>query len=98
MHSRLETLSKKSGDVVKKVGDTVKKVAGNLPAVAKCAAQGAPYVATLGACIAIPNPITCVQGVQGAQEFLSSCCSVYKSAQSEPIADKFKQICSKLTM
>jgi hypothetical protein len=31
-----------------KVGDTLKKVARNLPEVAKCAAQGAPYVAPLG--------------------------------------------------
>jgi hypothetical protein len=88
----------KIGNTIKKVGDTVKKVAGNLPQLAKCAAQGAPYVAPLGTCIAIPNPISCVQGVQGAQEFLASCCGVYKSAQSEPLADKFKQLCDRLAM
>jgi hypothetical protein len=42
---------KKVEDVAKKDGDTVKKVAGNLPEVAKCAAQGAPYVAPLGSCM-----------------------------------------------
>jgi hypothetical protein len=84
-----------------KVGNVVKKVTGvvsEAPELAACASEGAPYLAPLGACIAIPNPISCVQGVQGAQQFLGKCCSIFKSSGSNPVANQLKGLCQKLPL
>jgi hypothetical protein len=76
-----------------KIGNPVKTIT----ALAKCTAEAAPYLAPLGACIAIPNPMSCVNGVHGAQQFLSSCCGTLKSG-GNGVANQLKQLCSKLSM
>jgi hypothetical protein len=88
----------KVGNVVKKVSSTVGKVVSEAPELAACASQAAPYMAPLGACIAIPNPVSCVQGVQGAEQFLGKCCSIFRSSGSNPVANQLKGLCQKLPL
>ncbi len=53
------------------------KIGGALKSVGKravCATKSAPMLAPLAACAAVPNPVSCVEGVQGAKQVLSECC------------------------
>jgi hypothetical protein len=53
------------------------KIGGAIKSVGKravCVAKSAPMLAPLAACAAVPNPVSCVEGVQGAKQVLSECC------------------------
>ncbi len=78
------------------MGQEAGKVLGQTGKIAECVIQGAPYLASAGACIAAPNPLLCVQGIVGAEQFVKNCCSELKDHPIDPMAKKLKDICDKL--